>query len=738
MNNKSAIQQFISNLKDQGPMTPDMSSLNQKLVSKFQNQDDPSINDNSHVIPNGKQKMNSFRNNVLLQSEPKKKNIAKQKSNNNLAQTLQECKDNQSIVSSVNCSANQQSNQEIAHRKIVKLKKQLAQLGMNDNQSVNTNSSSMQTTNKHLQSSSQQSIITYRPDSIQSNLKGSINQYSESIQEVVVFPQSNQFFQRRLQNPNQSNDSQSEIINNHNNNNIKASNNQQQQTSSKSNPAKGNTAGKIKRDMSLDALDYRKQVFGVGSSENAKDNKERKIMHHQHKAALLIGTQDIYDDKNNFFHSEAPKKDPREDIQSRETAHFRLTFSQNQWEQLEAAQQNKKRSGSNPNKHVKNNIFNINNQEESEVNENTSNCSGNNKKQTFSLKNIKSQKSLTSNYLSQANQLQNSDSRQNSSRGENLPLINPKHLTLDQQQNFHPLDQLKSAVTKINNMIPSIVNEGKQFKKKAHFLKRIQKDSAVIGNLIIKDQVQQQTRNKYVSTLPQQMSSDFNQAPQQQLLAIIDQDRRPEMSAPNGHMRKVNSQLDFSSEQSKIVGNVIFAENVLKSYQSQHQLQPILEQGASSKHPSRLPSLEKKPYDTQQQLSTNQIQTFSMSGLKKKLRKLNMEQITGNILSEKLYASGAESQTTSSHNALLQSMEGSLQHSPRRTCNEEHTNILRLSSSSILSQQLGLKLKQAAAVSPKPNEKLVMRYFPKDFFSQQQIKPAKVKITLNPQYLPSQ
>lgn len=40
---------------------------------------------------------------------------------------------------------------------------------------------------------------------------------------------------------------------------------------------------------------------------------------------------------------------------------------------------------------------------------------------------------------------------------------------------------------KINNMIPSIVNDGKNLKKKAHFLKRIQKDSAVTGNQIVKD-----------------------------------------------------------------------------------------------------------------------------------------------------------------------------------------------------------------------------------------------------------
>jgi len=32
--------------------------------------------------------------------------------------------------------------------------------------------------------------------------------------------------------------------------------------------------------MSLDALDYRKQVFGVGSSDNANDNKDRKNLHH--------------------------------------------------------------------------------------------------------------------------------------------------------------------------------------------------------------------------------------------------------------------------------------------------------------------------------------------------------------------------------------------------------------------------------------------------------------------------
>ena len=55
----------------------------------------------------------------------------------------------------------------------------------------------------------------------------------------------------------------------------------------------------------------------------------------------------------------------------------------------------------------------------------------------------------------------------------NLPLINPKHLSLDQNHLSYPLDQLKSTVMKINNMIPGIVNDAKQLKKKAHFLKRI-------------------------------------------------------------------------------------------------------------------------------------------------------------------------------------------------------------------------------------------------------------------------
>lgn len=35
----------------------------------------------------------------------------------------------------------------------------------------------------------------------------------------------------------------------------------------KNHAAKGNSASKVKREMSVDAIDYRKQVFGLGSSD---------------------------------------------------------------------------------------------------------------------------------------------------------------------------------------------------------------------------------------------------------------------------------------------------------------------------------------------------------------------------------------------------------------------------------------------------------------------------------------
>ena len=69
--------------------------------------------------------------------------------------------------------------------------------------------------------------------------------------------------------------------------------------------------------------------------------------------------------------------------------------------------------------------------------------------------------------------LYNKNNNNNTTSISNLPLINPKHLSLDQNHLSYPLDQLKSTVMKINNMIPGIVNDAKQLKKKAHFLKRI-------------------------------------------------------------------------------------------------------------------------------------------------------------------------------------------------------------------------------------------------------------------------
>eukprot|EP00347_Sterkiella_histriomuscorum_P010448 403376251 len=752
------------------------------------------LNKQSLVISNSQ--MHLKHNAIILQnSEPKKKNnsniqhlISESQSVKNLSVAFQEVKDyKSSLISQFTVNSNKQYNEQMGEQNM---------LNTNMNSPVNQqkypqnfNSAIKQTKNRNSHLNIQEDLM----DSPPQRLKNQGAQYQGNFKDTKTNSQQNQLIQQ-----------------------------------------KGNSAGKSKRDMSVDALDYRKQLYGVSSSDHQKDKNERKLInlialnnnaskimslpsHHQNEQNQRgIQSEEI----NHQIHNKSSAQ--REDLMSRETAHFRLTFSQNQWEELEEQINNhkkKKRSGSNPSKHNKHvNIFASNDAQNKSLN--NSRDLSNNLQDCQKLQSVKSQQSLSSifkNHIpkkSESNHLNSKNhSRQNSSRGSNtqaqnesssnLPLINQKHLSLDNQQHQHynsqPLDQLQSAVTKINNMIPSIVggqDTNKQLKKKAHFLKRIKVDSNsnLQQNPIVKDYGQQQTRNKYVNSLHQQMSESS-------LPSFNDQYSRSEQITAKQNPKQFQAQVEMSIDQSELFGG----HEILKTYSSQQNMlnhyTHLIEQSTqqqhyqllqqqhqqTQKHPSRLPSLEKKQFESstsisQQQINSNhqimtKMPTLSLSNVKNKLIKLKEkdqqsskhslikpkqlqfglyteedEQQSDNMIhyqSQQAMLSKYESNLNShannslsgSHQFQLQSVEGSFKQSPRRLYTEDNANInmMRSSSSSILSNQLGNRLKQITALSPKANEKIVQRYFPKDFFgTHQPQKFSKIKLNVNSQFQPSQ
>lgn len=84
--------------------------------------------------------------------------------------------------------------------------------------------------------------------------------------------------------------------------------------------------------MSVNAIDYRKQVFGLGSSDQATYGK------HERPQLISLSQQlETFNptaEEENLKHEKKEaqrklgiEKNPRDDLMSRETAHFRLTFS---------------------------------------------------------------------------------------------------------------------------------------------------------------------------------------------------------------------------------------------------------------------------------------------------------------------------------------------------------------------------------------------------------------------------